>query len=360
MRDRSKSPAKSRNGSISGHVSKAAGSSRSKSPAKVAEDFTPHHSSMIKTSKRPEGPSNDSGSASRGRRTQGDNFLGLPTMDNFFAAANKMHDLGQAAMKAAQNVHEESPEGIKATKGAELDPKTGLEYDTETTTQRRKNAKGKTFGADGFSGVFSGNATTWSTKRTSPGRPRKTEQSPARRSQSPGKKPAPSRSKSPVRSPAKSAARSPTKKATPMPPKETARSPNKAAARSPTKTTTNRKSSTDVRRDNNFNAADEYGKTLRKMEMKAYTAKREGKVFRGVSPNVGEEDAARVKRQGVDRAKAEFAMRHLADGREQRVREGYEGRIIEIDDDEDEEEDAGNGALRSKSLLLSQVLKRHD
>lgn len=106
-----------------------------------------------------------------------------------------------------------------------------------------------------------------------------------------------------------------------------------------------------------FHASDSRGKDLRKLEMKAYTAFKEGKVFRGVSPNVDEADANRAMKQGVERAKAERALRVLGEGKEQRVREGYEGRGVDLEADE-EDGDSGKGrkGSRGKSAHLHDMI----
>lgn len=146
------------------------------------------------------------------------------------------------------------------------------------------------------------------------------------------------RSSKGANSPTKAAARSPTQASARSPTKATSpRSPIKKTARkSPTRP---RRSSADALWDKKFHASSSRGATLRKLEMKAYAAHKEGKVFRGVSPSVTEADAARAMKQGVERARAEQALRALGEGKEQRVREGYEGRVVELDGDEEDDDD---------------------
>ena len=75
---------------------------------------------------------------------------------------------------------------------------------------------------------------------------------------------------------------------------------------------------------------DDYGKALRRIESSAYNSKKHGRVFNGHSTEVEEEDVERAIEHGIERAGLETGLRSIADNREQRVREGYDGRTSYI------------------------------
>ena len=74
----------------------------------------------------------------------------------------------------------------------------------------------------------------------------------------------------------------------------------------------------------------DYGKALRRLESSAYKAIKDGVTSDGHNQQVSEEDEKRATQRGLRRAELELGLHAIADNREQRVRDGYDDRIVRL------------------------------
>ena len=117
------------------------------------------------------------------------------------------------------------------------------------------------------------------------------------------------------------------------PRKSTSKSPTKSRAPSPAKAATSQKarqSPTEARFEKKLQADDAYGKALRAVDNKAYKAAKAGRDAEFDVPGVSDADRDRAIARGMQRAEDESALRELGSGKEQRVRDGYEERIVDL------------------------------
>lgn len=89
-----------------------------------------------------------------------------------------------------------------------------------------------------------------------------------------------------------------------------------------------------------FVSKGEYGRALRRIEIQAYRCTKAGKAVTERTYTVEHEDEDEAIARGVDRAEMEMGLQSVADAREQRLREGYEERIVRLSG---EKRNAGGG-----------------